>query len=62
MDGDWKLIHNVARPPEQPEYELFEFYKDPLDQTNLAAEHPEVVERLAKQLEAWQRARRRPRG
>ncbi|MGH9462635.1 MAG: hypothetical protein ACRD1X_15575, partial [Vicinamibacteria bacterium] len=55
MDGNWKLIHNVARPPERPEFELFDFIKDPLDQKNVAAEHPDVVERLAKQLEAWKR-------
>lgn len=53
MDGDWKLIHNVARPPEKPEFELFDFYKDPLDQKNVAAEHPDVVERLGKTLDAW---------
>jgi arylsulfatase A-like enzyme len=55
MDGNWKLIHNVARPPERPEFELFDFIKDPLDQKNVAAEHPDVVERLAKELEAWKR-------
>jgi arylsulfatase A-like enzyme len=55
VDGNWKLIHNVARPPERPEFELFDFYKDPLDQQNVAAGHREVVERLTKQLQAWQR-------
>lgn len=55
VDGDWKLIHNVVRPPEKSEYELFEFYKDPLDQKDLAAQHPDVVERLAKQLDEWSR-------
>jgi arylsulfatase A-like enzyme len=54
-DGDWKLIHNVVRPPDAPEYELFEFYKDPLDQKNVAAEHPDFVERLGKALDAWHR-------
>jgi arylsulfatase A-like enzyme len=53
MDGNWKLIHNVARPPEKPEYELFDFYQDPLDQKNVAAEHPDVVARLAKMLDGW---------
>ena len=53
VDGNWKLIHNVARPPERPEYELFDFYKDPLDQKNVASEHPDVVERLGKTLDAW---------
>jgi arylsulfatase A-like enzyme len=55
MEGSWKLIHNVARPPERPEFELFDFIKDPLDQKNVAAEHPDVVERLSKQLDAWKR-------
>jgi len=55
MDGDWKLIQNVQRPPDKPEFELFDFYKDPLDQKDVAAEHPDVVARLAKGLEAFRR-------
>jgi len=58
MDGGWKLIQHVQRPPEKPEFELFDFYKDPLDQENLAADHPEVVERLAKALEAYRQMAR----
>jgi arylsulfatase A-like enzyme len=50
MDGGFKLIHNVVRPPEKPEFELYDFYKDPLDQKDIAAQHPEVVGRLAKLL------------
>jgi arylsulfatase A-like enzyme len=53
MDGGWKLIQNVARPPEKPEFELFDFYKDPLDQTDVAAAHPDVVARLAKGLDGF---------
>jgi arylsulfatase len=53
MDGNWKLIHNVVRPADKPEFELFDFYRDPLDQKNVAAEHPEVVDRLAKMLDGW---------
>jgi arylsulfatase A-like enzyme len=52
-DGDWKLIHNTVRPPERPEFELFNAQSDPLDQHNLAAEHPDVVQRLAKALDGW---------
>ena len=48
MDGGWKLIQNVVRPPEKPEFELFDFYKDPLDQKDVAAAHPDVVARLAR--------------
>ena len=53
MDGKWKLIQNVARPPEKPEFELFDFYADPLDQKDLAAGHPDVVAKMAKELGAW---------
>jgi arylsulfatase A-like enzyme len=55
IDGDWKLIWNVARAPGAPEFELFDFYRDPLDQKNLAAEHPEEVERLRRALEGWRK-------
>jgi arylsulfatase A-like enzyme len=58
MDGDWKLIRNVVRPPDKPEFELFEFYKDPLDQKNLAAAHPDVVERLTKALDGFRQMAR----
>ncbi len=53
IDGNWKLIHNKVRPPDRPEYELFEFPKDRLDQKNVAAEHPDVVARLSKALSGW---------
>ena len=52
LDG-WKLIHNVERPHDDPEYELYDHAKDPLDQKDLASEKPEMVERLATQLERW---------
>jgi arylsulfatase A-like enzyme len=57
-DGGWKLIQNVARPPGKPEFELFAFLEDPLDQKNVAAEHPDVVTRLAKALDAWRQQAR----
>jgi len=51
LDG-WKL--NYYEPLEgEPEYELFDHRKDPLDQVNLADKHPEIVERLAKEFKAW---------
>jgi arylsulfatase A-like enzyme len=56
VDGHWKLIHNVARPPGKPEFELYDFFQDPLDQKDRAAEHPDVVVRLSKALEAWRRS------
>jgi arylsulfatase A-like enzyme len=50
----WKLIHNVERRAGEPEFELYHHAVDPLDQTELSAEHPERVERLARDLKAWQ--------
>ena len=52
VDG-YKLIHNVERPDGFPEYELYHHREDPLDQNDIAAENPEIVERLAKQLDDW---------
>ncbi len=51
--GGWKLVHNFKRPPDMPEYELYEFVKDPLDRVDLAAAHPDIVARLSKQLQSW---------
>ncbi len=55
IDDGWKLIQNVVGPEDRPEFELFSFDSDPLDQKNVAAEHPEVVERLAQLLGAWRK-------
>jgi arylsulfatase A-like enzyme len=54
-DGQWKLIRNTARPRGGPEFELYDFAKDPLDQTDVSAQHPEVVARLSKALDGWKR-------
>jgi arylsulfatase A-like enzyme len=53
VDGDWKLVHNTARHDGDPEFELYDFIKDPLNKTNVAAQHADVVARLSKQLEGW---------
>jgi arylsulfatase A-like enzyme len=58
VEGRWKLIHHVVRRPQQPEYELFDFAADPLDQKDVAAANGEVVARLSRILEAWKRAAR----
>ena len=55
VDGPWKLIHHVVPDEGNPEFELFKFHDDPLDQINLAAEHPDVVERLAKAIRTWRK-------
>jgi arylsulfatase A-like enzyme len=54
VDG-WKLIHNETRPSGTPEYELYDHRKDPLDTTDRATDHPEIVQRLRSQLDAWHR-------
>jgi hypothetical protein len=51
----WKLVHHPRRPAGRPEYELFDRRQDPLDQVDLAPQHPDVVERLAKELAAWRK-------
>jgi arylsulfatase A-like enzyme len=52
-DGQWKLIHNRTRPHGGPEFELYDFVRDPLNKTDVAAQHPDEVARLAKALEGW---------
>jgi arylsulfatase len=56
VDGAFKLVHNYERPAGTLEYELFEHGKDPLDRRDVAAQHPEVVARLVRDLQAWRRA------
>ncbi|MCP4658266.1 MAG: sulfatase-like hydrolase/transferase, partial [bacterium] len=51
--GGWKLIHNRKRSAGRPEYELYDHRDDPLNLSDLASEHPEVVEKLVRQLDAW---------
>src|SRR6185503_19588444 len=55
VEGNWKLIRNVVRPPAAHEFELYDFYQDPHDQQDVAAQHPDVVARLSKMLEGWKR-------
>ncbi len=54
VDGDWKLVRNTQRPAGAPEFELYDFIKDPLNKTDIASQHPDIVARLSKQLEGWQ--------
>jgi arylsulfatase A-like enzyme len=53
ISGDWKVIANIDRPAGDPEYELYDHRRDPLDQTDVSAEHKDVVERLAREIKAW---------
>ena len=49
-DGRWKLLMN----PDRSRVELYDIPSDPSEVDNRASEHPDVVDRLAKQLMAWQ--------
>jgi len=51
-DG-WKLIRNSRRPEGWPEFELYDYENDPMDQVNVAEGNPEVVASLAAELAAW---------
>jgi hypothetical protein len=52
----FKLVHNVKRAAGTPEWELYDHRRDPLDLRDVAASHPEAVQRLRKELDAWRRA------
>jgi arylsulfatase A-like enzyme len=53
----WKLLHASGFGREsfegKPKFELYDMVADPLEQKNLAAEHPDVVERMRKEYEVW---------
>ncbi len=53
VKGRWKLVWNVDPPAGVAEYELYDHQADPLDLDDVAADHPEVVETLAAELESW---------
>jgi arylsulfatase A-like enzyme len=52
-DGQWKLIRNTVRPHGGPEFELYDFARDPINKNDVAAQHPDVVARLSKALDGW---------
>lgn len=49
-DGRWKLFHPRRK---RGEPELYDLSIDPREGSNLAAKHPEVVERLTAMIEKW---------
>lgn len=51
-DG-WKLIWNTQRSLGGPEYELYDHRRDPGDLHNVAAQHPEVVQKLSRVIAGW---------
>jgi arylsulfatase A-like enzyme len=53
----WKMVQPVglgsAPLPAKPRFELYEMKTDPFEQHDVAEQHPDVIERLRKQYEAW---------
>ena len=50
-DARWQLVS--ADGGESPRWQLFDLVSDPAQATEVAARHPEVVERLARAYDAW---------
>lgn len=48
-DGNWKYIYNATRGRD----ELYDMESDPDELRNVAAEHPELCQRLRQRLAAW---------
>jgi len=53
ISGQWKLIHNVLSQAGQPEFELFDRTKDAYDHHDVAANHPEIVQKLSREIDLW---------
>jgi arylsulfatase A-like enzyme len=55
--GRWKLIHflEVENPHTRngQNFALYNIYEDPSELTNVASDHPEIVDRLKRTLEEW---------
>jgi arylsulfatase A-like enzyme len=50
---EWKLIQIQKGNDKRSRYELFNRRQDPFDRHNLAKQHPEIVQRLEKEILAW---------
>ncbi len=54
---EWKLVNASGFGREQwsgpPQFELYRIPDDPREEKNLASDHPEIVEQLKKEYEAW---------
>ena len=56
IDDGWKLVRHSELPDaDHPEFELFNHREDPLNHVNLADAHPDIVERLTREIDRWQR-------
>jgi arylsulfatase A-like enzyme len=45
--GDWKVVRQNLKNDEEPTLEVYNLRADPLETTDVAAEHPEIVEQAA---------------
>ncbi|MEH6619131.1 arylsulfatase [Maribacter arcticus] len=45
--GDWKVIRQHLNDDKEPTLELYNLKEDPTEQVNVAAQHPEILERAA---------------
>ena len=62
IQGDWKLLltydgevnrYKSTHPRTERGPQLFNLTEDPHEQHNVAADHPEIVARLSKQISDW---------
>lgn len=53
IEGDWKLISPDSERLPKESLQLYDLRKDPAENHNLAAENPDVVQRLQQTLDAW---------
>ncbi len=68
IQGRWKLLltydgevnrYASSHPRDEKRPQLFDLLADPHEETNLAGQHPEVVEELTADLDAWYPVKRR---
>jgi arylsulfatase A len=56
-DGDWKLLHNPLQSKrgdmDTAKFMLIDMATDSAEQKNLAADHPDIVKRLAQKYQDW---------
>ena len=52
-EGEFQLLVDPGTPETPPRGELYHVPSDPFQQKDVAAQHPDLVERLKRQLEEW---------
>ena len=52
-EGDWKIIWNTSPPVKEHKWELYDLKEGRTEINNLAAQHPDVVEKLVANWEQW---------